>query len=91
MKNKKLKFYEEINRKHEIAIISLEEENLRMETEFDQKTLIWEHREADLERSLENLRKQHQMIENLAINVRENRMRYIYNITKTSNFFENLV
>lgn len=60
---------EEINRKHEIAIIALEEENLRMENDFDSKLLIWEHREADLERTIEHLRKQHQAIESLAINV----------------------
>lgn len=59
----------EINRKHELAIIALEEENLRMESDFDSKLLIWEHREADLERSIEHLRKQHQAIESLAISV----------------------
>lgn len=64
-----MKFLEEINRKHEIAIIALEEENLRLESDFDQKLLIWEHREADLERTVEHLRKQHQMIESLAISV----------------------
>ena len=58
-----------MNRKHEIAIIALEEENLRMENDFDSKLLIWEHREADLERSVEHLRKQHQMIESLALSV----------------------
>ncbi len=60
---------EEINRKHEITIICLEEENLRLESDYDQKLLIWEHREADLERTIDYLRKQHQTIENLAINV----------------------
>lgn len=64
-----MKFIEEMNRKHEITIIALEEENLRLETDFDSKILLWEHREADLERTIENLRKQHQMIESLAINV----------------------
>lgn len=59
-----------MNRKHEIAIIALEEDNLRMENDFDSKLLIWEHREADLERSIEHLRKQHQMIESLALSVR---------------------
>lgn len=59
-----------MNRKHEMALIALEEQNLRLENEYDQKILIWEHREADLERTIEHLRKQHQMIENLAINVR---------------------
>lgn len=58
-----------MNRKHEIAIIALEEENLRMENDFDSKLLIWEHREADLERSIEHLRKQHQAIESLATSV----------------------
>jgi hypothetical protein len=33
--------------------------------------LIWEHREADLERQCETLKKQQQMIENLAINFEE--------------------
>lgn len=50
-------------------MITLEEENLRLESDYDQKLLIWEHREADLERTIEHLKKQHQMIENLAINV----------------------
>ncbi len=67
-----------MNRKHEITIIALEEENLRLETDFDNKILLWEHREADLERTIENLRKQHQMIENLAINV----------ISRIINYFE---
>lgn len=66
-----IKFLEEINRKHEIQIIRLEEDSLRLENDYDQKLLIWEHREADLERSLEHLRKQQQMIENLAINFEE--------------------
>jgi hypothetical protein len=58
-----------MNRKHEIAIIALEEENLRLESEFDQRMIIWEHREADLERTVEYLKKQQRMIENLAISV----------------------
>ena len=60
-----------MNRKHEITIITLEEDNLRLENDFDQKLLIWEHRENDLERQIEHLRKQHQMIENLALNFEE--------------------
>jgi hypothetical protein len=64
-----MKFLEEMNRKHEIAIICLEEENIRLEAEFDQKSLLWEHREADLERSIQTLRKQHHTIESLAISV----------------------
>lgn len=59
-----------MNRKHEMNLIALEEENLKIENEFDQKLIIWEHREADLERTIDHLRKQHQMIENLAINVK---------------------
>ena len=66
-----IRFLEELNRKYEITIINLEEENLRLETEFDQKMLIWEHREADLERKIDHLRKQHQMIESLAISFEE--------------------
>ena len=66
-----IKFLEEVNRKHEITIISLEEDNLRLETDYEQKQLIWEHREADLERTIEHLRKQHDMIENLAMNFEE--------------------
>jgi hypothetical protein len=58
-----------MNRKHEIAIIALEEENLRLENEFDQRMLIWEHRETDLERTIDHLKKQHTLIENLAISV----------------------
>ena len=56
-------------RKLDIDIAAQDEEKQKQITEFEQKTLIWEHREADLERSLENLRKQIQMIENLANNV----------------------
>lgn len=66
-----IKFLEEMNRKHEITIITLEEDNLRLENDFDKKLLIWEHRENDLERQIEHLRKQHQMIENLALNFEE--------------------
>ena len=64
-----IKFLEEMNRKHEIALVALEEDNLRLEAEFDQRMLIWEHREADLERTVEHLKKQHRLIENLAISV----------------------
>jgi len=66
-----IKFLEDMNRKHEITIITLEEDNLRLENDYDQKLLIWEHREADLERQIEHLKKQHQMIENLAMNFEE--------------------
>ncbi len=66
-----IKFQEEMNRKHEITIIALEEENLRLESEYDQKLLIWEHRENELERTIEHLRKQHDMIESLAVNFEE--------------------
>ncbi|CAF0743692.1 unnamed protein product [Brachionus calyciflorus] len=66
-----IKFLEEMNRKHELTIISLEEQNLKLENEYDQKLIIWEHREADLERTIDHLRKQHQMIENLAISFEE--------------------
>lgn len=58
-----------MNRKHEIALITLEEEHVRMEKDFDQKLLIWEHREADLERTIDYLKQQHRAIENLAVNV----------------------
>lgn len=59
-----------MNRKHEITLIQLEEENVRMERDFDQKMLIWEHRETDLERTIDYLKQQHRAIENLAVNVR---------------------
>jgi hypothetical protein len=67
--NFKIKFLEEINRKHEITINTLEEENIRAERDFDQRMLIWEHREADLERTIENLKQQHKHIEDLAFTV----------------------
>ena len=42
-----------------------------MENDYEQRQLVWEHREADLERTVENLKKQHDMIENLALNFEE--------------------
>ena len=66
-----IKFLEEMNRKHEISIISLEEQNLKLESDYEQKLLIWEHREADLERTCDALKKQQQMIESLALNFEE--------------------
>lgn len=68
-----------MNRKHEMNIIALEEENLKIENEFDQKLVIWEHREADLERTIEHLRRQQQIIENLAINVS---FKLVYNFSR---------
>jgi hypothetical protein len=53
----------------EITLVSLEEDNMKSEKEFDQKFLLWEHREADLERNIEHLKQQHKYIENLALNV----------------------
>ncbi len=47
----------------------MEEEIVRLEKDYDQKVLLWEHREADLERTIDHLKQQHQFIENLALNV----------------------
>ena len=60
---------DEMNRKYEMTIVSLEEEIVRLEKEYEQKMLLWEHRESDLERTIDHLKQQHQYIENLALNV----------------------
>ena len=58
-----------MNRKKEITILSLEEENLKLDSEFEAKMLIWERRESDLEKAIEDMRKKYQQIESLAADV----------------------
>ena len=49
--------------------MSLEEENLKLDSEFEAKMLIWERRESDLEKAIEDMRKKYQQIESLAADV----------------------
>lgn len=48
----------------------LEEENVKFEKEIEERQLIWEHRELDLERKIDELEKQQNSIADAARRVR---------------------
>lgn len=79
-----IRFLEEMNRKHEITIIGLEEDGARLEADYEQKLLVWEHREADLERTCETLKRQQMQIETLALNFEEISGKFNFNL----NYFD---
>nr|XP_006816174.1 PREDICTED: centrosomal protein of 290 kDa-like [Saccoglossus kowalevskii] len=54
------KYIEGINLNHERSITSLEEDNVRIAKECEDKQLLWEQREVELERQLDALERQHQ-------------------------------
>jgi len=66
-----VRLLEERGRRQEAEIAILEEAALKHESDMEAKQLIWEAREADLERTCTALRHQQQQIENLALNFEE--------------------
>jgi len=51
-------------------VTELEEENVKFEKEIEERQLIWEHRELDLERKIDELEKQQNSIADAARRVR---------------------
>ncbi|XP_070533170.1 centrosomal protein of 290 kDa-like [Ptychodera flava] len=53
------RFLESVNQSYERTISSLEEENVKIAKECEDKQLLWEQREVELERQLDALERQH--------------------------------
>ncbi|CAB4024196.1 centrosomal of 290 kDa-like, partial [Paramuricea clavata] len=56
--HEQIKFLESLNKNQEHSLVRLEEENVRMAKQHEERQLLWDQREVELERSLAKLEQQ---------------------------------
>ena len=57
---------------HEQTVAGLEHENVHINRQAEERQLLWEQREAELERMIDNLERQQREIADAAVKVRTN-------------------
>lgn len=66
-----LKYLENIVKVHERTISDLEDENVQMSKEYEERQLLWEQREVELERTVDKLEKQQEQLADAAAKFEE--------------------
>ena len=66
-----LKYLENIVKVHERTISDLEDENVQMSKEHEERQLLWEQREVELERMVDKLEKQQEQLADAAAKFEE--------------------
>jgi len=66
-----LKYLENIVKVHERTISDLEDENVQMAKEHEERQLLWEQREVELERTIDKLEKQQEQLADAATKFEE--------------------
>ncbi|XP_071943126.1 centrosomal protein of 290 kDa-like [Antedon mediterranea] len=66
-----LKYNEGLNTTHERTVANLEEDIVRIQREAEEKQLLWEQREVELERIIDSLEKQQKAMANAALRFEE--------------------
>ncbi|XP_063969717.1 centrosomal protein of 290 kDa-like [Lytechinus pictus] len=66
-----VKYFENMVTTHEQTVTSLEQENVHINRQAEERQLLWEQREAELERMIDNLEKQQREIADAAVKFEE--------------------
>ena len=66
-----MKYLENIVKVHERTISDLEDENVHLSKEHEERQLIWEQREVELERTIDKLEKQQEQLADAAAKFEE--------------------
>lgn len=66
-----LKYLENITKVHERTISDLEDENVQLSKEHEERQLLWEQREVELERMIDKLEKQQEQLADAAAKFEE--------------------
>ena len=64
-----VKYFENMVTTHEQTVTSLEQENVHINRQAEERQLLWEQREAELERMIDNLERQQREIADAAVKV----------------------
>ncbi|KAJ8031477.1 hypothetical protein HOLleu_24675 [Holothuria leucospilota] len=66
-----MKYQENLNSSHEQTISNLEKENVHISRQAEERQLLWEHREAELERMIDSLERQQKQMADAAMKFEE--------------------